>query len=253
MASPERVSSSQSRDKEYPEDADLESLPSEVDFNILPYENPNVGPAIFRATQLRLEHPISPRYENTNASPDFSRVNQLGDEKLIPDERSVSSRASSFDSAAPPPIGFKRRIPQVTVEYLQPKTPKKESKLSLLSFLRSAPAPKAVLYSEATQGKLPRPVSGSKTAVPSTSLLFAGNRAQFSSTQKPKDKASVSGPEPKKGTGLVTGKRPPRSTAHKDAAEKRKSWIKGDDIVDKYNMAARSGKKGELERILSNL
>ena len=253
MASPGRVSSTQSRDKEFSEDADLESLPSEVDFNILPYENPNASPAIFRATQLGLENPISPRYEKPNASPDFSRINQLGDENLVPDDRSVSSRASSFDSAAPPPIGFKRRIPQVTVEYLQPKTPKKESKLSLLSFLRSAPAPKAVLYSEATQGKLPRPVSGSKNAVPSTSLLFAGNRAQFASTQKPKDKASVSGPEPKKGTGLVTGKRPPRSTAHKDAAEKRKSWIKGDDIVDKYNIAARSGKKGELERILSNL
>ena len=255
MTSPQRVSSSQSRDKEYSEDADLESLPLEVDFNILPYENPNAGPAIFRATQLGQENPISPRYENPNASPAFSRATQLGDEKPVPelDDRSVSSRASSFDSAAPPPIGFKRRIPQVTVEYLQPKTPKKESKLSLLSFLRSAPAPKAVLYSEATQGKLPRPVSGSKTAVPSTSLLFAGHRGQFPSTHKPKDKASESGPEPKKGTGLVTGKRPPRSTAHKDAAEKRKSWIKGDDLIDKYNIAARSGKKGELERILSNL
>ena len=253
MTSPERVSSSQSRGKEFSEDADLESLPSEVDFNILPFENPNASPAIFRATQLGQPNPISPRYERPNASLDFSCVNQLGDENPIPDDRSVSSRASSFDSAAPPPIGFKRRIPQVTVEYLQPKTPKKESKLSLLSFLRSAPAPKAVLYSEATQGKLPRPVSGSKTAVPSTSLLFAANRSQSSSTQKPRDKASVPGPEPKKGTGLVTGKRPPRSTAHKDAAEKRKSWIKGDDIVDKYNIAARSGKKGELERILSNL
>ena len=253
MASPKRVSSNQSRDKEYSEDADLESLPSEVDFNILPYENPNAGPAIFRATQLGQENPISPRYENPNASPAFSRGPQLGDINSVSDDRSVSSRASSFDSAAPPPIGFKRRIPQLTVEYVQPKTPKKESKLSLLSFLRSAPAPKAVLYSEATQGKPPRPVSRSKTAVPSTSLVFAGNRGQFSSTHKPKDQASVSGPEPKKGTGLVTGKRPPRSTAHKDAAEKRKSWIKGDDLVDKYNMAARSGKKGELERILSNL
>ena len=253
MTSPERVSSNQSRNKQHSEDADLESLPSTVDFNILPYENPNAGPAIFRATQLGQENPISPRYESPRASPDFSRVLQLGDEKSVSDDRSVSSRASSFDSAAPPPIGFKRRIPQVTVEYLQPKTPKKESKLSLLSFLRSAPAPKAVLYSEATQGKLPRPVSGSKTAVPSTSLLFAGNRGQSSSMYKPKDKASVSGSEPKKGTGLVTGKRPPRSTAHKDAAEKRKSWIKGDDVVDKYNLAARSGKKGELERILSNL
>lgn len=254
MKSPQRVSFSQSRDREYFEDADLESLPPEIDFNILPYENPNAGPAIFRATQLGLENPVSPRYEEPNAEPVFFPTTQQGLEKSASYNRPVSSRASSFDSAAPPPIGLNRRISHAIAGPYQPRMPKKESRMSLLSFLRSTTAPKAVLYSEATQGKPPAAVSVSRTAVPSIPLLFPGYRGQFPPPHKMHDKGLRAGLEPRMRPGSDAKTSGARSTAHIDAAEKRKSWVKGDD-VDKSRGASRpaSANKWELERILSNL
>lgn len=245
MTSPRRVSFSQSRDREYFEDADLESLPPETDFNVLPYENPNVGPAIFRAAQLGLENPVSPRCEDPNDRPPFIRATQLGLGRRVSHDRPVSSRASSFDSAAPPPIGLNKRISHAIAEPYPPRLPKKESKKSLLSFLRSTPAPKAVLYSEATQGKPPVPVAVSRTAVPSIPLLFPGYRGQFPLPQKMQDKGLRLGFDARTSAAA-------RSTAHIDAAEKRKSWFKGDD-VDKSHRAGRLANKAELERILSNL
>lgn len=253
MTSPRRVSFSQSRDREYFEDADLEPLPSEIDFKVLPYEDPNAGPAIFRATQLGLENPVSPRYEDPNAGPAFVRATQLGLGKPVSHDRGAgSSRSSSFDSAAPPPIGLNRRISHAVAESHQLRAPKKESKMSLLSFLRSTSTPKAVLYSEATQGKPPVPVSVSRTNVPSIPLLFPGYRGQFPPPPKMQDKGLRSGLEPRTRPGLETRASAPRSTAHADAAEKRKSWIKGDD-VDKARGENRQVRKGELERILSRI
>lgn len=247
MTSPQRVSFGQSRDREYIEDADLESLPPDIDFNVLPYEDPNVGPAIFRATQLGLGNPFSPRYEEPNG-PAFYRATQRGLGQIALHGRQVSSRTSSFDSVAPPPIGLKRRISHAIAEPYQPRVPKKESKMTLLSFLRSTPTPKAVLYSEATQGKAPVPVSVSRTPVPSIPLLFPGYRGQFPPPQKMQDKGLRSGLRPRMGSGFDARTRAPRSDAHRDAAEKRKSWFKGDE-VDEGHLA----KGGELERILSNL
>ncbi|CAF9914512.1 hypothetical protein IMSHALPRED_001929 [Imshaugia aleurites] len=250
MTSPRRVSFSTSKDREYFEEADLESLPSEVDFNILPYENPNTGPAVFRATQLGLEDPVSPRYEDPNEGPVFVRATQLGLHRPFSHDRQVSSRASSFDPAAPPPIGLNRRISHASAESYRPKTPKKESKKSLLSFLRSMPAPKAVLYSETTQGKPPVPVSVSRTAI-SIPTLLPGYRGQFPPPQK-QDNGLRSSTEPRMRPGLDARTRTQRSTAHIDAAEKRKSWLKSDD-ADRSHGASRPVKKedGELERILS--
>lgn len=252
MTSPRRVSFSQSRDREYFEDADLESLPSEIDFNVLPYEDHNAGPAIFRATQLGLETPVSPRYENPLAGPASFRASQPGLGKPVSRDRRVSSRASSFDSAAPPPIGLNRRISHAIAESYQARMPKKESRMSLLSFLRSTPTPKAVLYSEVTQGKPPVPVSISRTAAPSIPLLFPGYRGQFPPMRKMQDKGLRSGLEPRVRPGLNARTSAPRSTAHTDAAEKRKSWFMGDDD-DKSHGAGRPARKAELERILSNL
>ncbi|KAF6231173.1 hypothetical protein HO173_010673 [Letharia columbiana] len=252
MTSPRRVSFSQSRDREYFEDADLESLPSEIDFNVLPYEDHNAGPAIFRATQLGIETPVSPRYENPHAGPASFRASQPGLGKPVSRDRRVSSRASSFDSAAPPPIGLNRRISHAIAESYQARMPKKESRMSLLSFLRSTPTPKAVLYSEVTQGKPPVPVSISRTAAPSIPLLFPGYRGQFPPMRKMQDKGLRSGLEPRVRPGLNARTSAPRSTAHTDAAEKRKSWFKGDDD-DQSHGAGRPARKAELERILSNL
>ena len=254
MKSPRRVSFSQSRDREYFEDTDLESLPPDIDFNVLPYENPNAGPAIFRATQLGLENPVSPRYEEPNIEPVLSPATQPGLEKSISHGRPVSSRSSSFDSAAPPPISLNGRISYASAESYEFKTPKKESRMSLISFLRSTTAPKAVLYSEATQGKPPVPVSVSRTAVPSIPLLFPGYRGQFPPPQKTQDKGLKAGLEPGMKPGSDARPSGARSTAHMDAAEKRKSWFKGDD-VDKNREASRPApaNKWELERILSHI
>lgn len=254
MKSPRRVSFCQSRDREYFEDADLESLPPDIDFNVLPYEDPNAGPAIFRATQLGLENPVSPRFEEPNIEPILSPTTQPGLEKSISHGRPVSSRCPSFDSAAPPPIGLNRRISYASAESYEFKPPRKESRMSLISFLRSTPAPKAVLYSEATQGKPPVPVSVSRTAVPSIPLLFPGYRGQFPPPQKTQDQSLKAELEPRMRPRLDTRKSGVRSTAHIDAAEKRKSWFKGDD-VEKGRGASRPAPANawELERILSNI
>ncbi len=244
MTSPRRVSFSQSRDREYFDDADLESLPSEIDFNVLPYEDPNVGPAIFRNTQLGVENPVSPRHEDPKAAPALFHT-ELGLGKPLSHDRPAFSRASSFDSAAPPPIGLNRRISHAVAVPCQSRIPKRDSKMSLLSFLRSTPAPKAVLYSEATQGKAPVPVAVSRTSAPSIPLLFPGYRGQFPPPHKLQDKGSRSKP-------LDARTNAPRSKAHADAAEKMKSWFKGEE-VDKGHGAIRPSNTWELERILSNL
>ena len=236
MTSPQREPFSQSRDKGYFDDADLEALPPEIDFNVLPFEDPNAGPAIFRATQLGLEDPISPSYEDPNDRPAVLRATQLG--IPVSDDGAKLPRVSSFDSVAPPPIGLTRRTSHATADLHQPKVPKKEGKPSLLSFLRSMPAPKAVLYPEATQGKPPAPMSVSRTAVPSVPMLFPGFR---------------SGPEPRMRPGLDPKTSAPRSPAHMDAAEKRKSWIKDDGANNKSRRASRLEKKREFHRILNNL
>ena len=246
MTSPRRPPLSHSKDRGYFDDADLSPLPSEIDFNVLPYEDPNAGPAIFRATPLGVESPTSPRYEDPISRPAVVRATQLG--MPASQDEAASSRASSFDSAAPPPIGLNRRESYVTAKSHQPKTPKKEGKTSLLSFLRSTPtSPKTVLYSDTSHGKAPISVSVSRTGIPSIPLLFPGYRDKYP-------------PPPQRNTGssrpsLEPRARAPRSPAHVDAADKRRSWLKGDDavVVDRSRRESRLEKKREFERILKAL
>ena len=247
MTSPRRAPLSHSRDRGYFDDADLSPLPSEIDFNVLPYEDPNISPAIFRVTQLGAESPTSPRYEDPISRPTVVRATQLG--MPASEDEAASSRTSSFDSAAPPPIGLNRRESYASAKPFQPKTPRKEGKTSLLSFLRSTPtSPKTVLYSDISHGKPPTSVSASRTGIPSIPLLFPGHRGKYA-------------PPPQRITG---SSRPrlesrarvaPRSPAHVDAADKRSSWLKGDDavVVDRSHRASRMEKKREFERILKAL
>ena len=248
MTSPRPAPLSHSRDRGYFDDADLSPLPSEIDFNVLPYENPNAGPAIFRATQLGAESPTSPRYEDPIFRPTVVRATELG-MPALPDEAS-SSRSSSFDSAAPPPIGLNRRESYVTARSHQPKTPKKEGKTSLLSFLRSTPtSPKTVLYSDTSHGKPPISVSASRTGIPSIPLLFPGYRGKFPPPPPPqRDPGSLR-------PSFEPRAHAPRSPAHMDAADKRRSWLKGDDavVVDRTHRDSRLEKKREFERILKAL
>ena len=247
MTSPRPAPLSHSRDRGYFDDADLSPLPSEIDFNVLPYEDPNAGPAIFRVTQLGVESPTSPRDEDSFSRPAIVRATQLG--MPAPEDEAASSRTSSFDSAAPPPIGLNRRESYATTKSHQPKTPKKEGKTSLLSFLRSTPtSPKSVLYSDTSHGKPPLSAAVSRTGIPSIPMLFPAYRGRFPP------------PPPQRNTGssrpsLDPGTRAPRSLAHVDAADKRRSWLKGDDAlgVDRSHRASQLEKKREFERILKAL
>ena len=235
MKSPPRLPSSHSIEDEYFNDADLEplplepSVPSVVDYNVLPFENPNAGPAIFRTTQLGRETPISHRREKARTGPAFFRATSHS--RSVSHNTSVSSRASSFDSAAPPPIGLTRRI---THAIDQSEMPKKDKKPSLLSFLRSTPTPKAILYSEATQGQ---PPSLPSSPASSSRKRFPGRRSG----------------EPRMRPGLdPRGTAGSRSPAHVAAAEKRKSWVRGDDL-DQIRAASRAEKQREFERILNSI
>ena len=247
MTSPRRAPLSHSRDRGYFDDADLSPLPSEIDFNVLPYENPNAGPAIFRVTQLGAESPTSPRYEDPISRPAVVRATQLG--MPASEDEAASSRSSSFDSAAPPPIGLNRRESYASAKRFQPKTPKKAGKTSLLSFLRSTPtSPKTVLYSDTPHGKPPTSVSVSRTGIPSIPLLFPGSRGKYA---PPPQRVMGSSRPSLESRARVA----PRSPAHLDAADKRSSWLKGDDavVVDRSRRASRMEKKREFERILKAL
>ena len=139
-------------------DSDLEPLPPDLandpEFSDLPWDNVSIDPAMFR---LQID-------EHT------------------------PSRASSFDSAAPPPIstgrGSDRPIPAFLSENPLPtKSPPKFSKKnkSALSFLgvgRSS-TPKAIPYIVTAPGKPPASVYVSQTAPPSIPTLFPSYRGTF--------------------------------------------------------------------------
>ena len=124
------------------------------------------------------------------------------------------SMASSFDSAAPPPISTGRspnhRIPAFLNErpaQTKPSVKSKESNpkkvKSSFSFLGVGrpSTPKAVLYSTTTPGKPPIPVSVSRTAAPSIPALFSKYRGPFP--------PPAAAPEPHSSISAAT-----RATAH---------------------------------------
>ncbi|KAL9100402.1 MAG: hypothetical protein Q9163_004224 [Psora crenata] len=105
-------------------------------------------------------------------------------------ERPSSSRASSFDSAAPPPISRGRNLPQgVTTAPRNPGPPPPSSKSNKLSKKTkssfsffgtgSSSTPKAIPYSNTKPGKAPISVSISRTAAPSIPALFSSYRGAF--------------------------------------------------------------------------
>ncbi len=199
------------------DDADLESLPSTLDFNTLPWCNHNTGPAIFRDGELNIQ-------QNSFKSP-------------------ALTGASSFDSAAPPPITLNRRMPPVFAESSVPavqKTPKKpKPSIASLSFFRSAP--KAILYSQTVPGTPPIPVSVSRTAVPSIPALFPDFKGQF---PPPPPKIEERRRRNSRAIGFDVQKRG-RSVPPKPS-EKRKSWFKTDQLDKTFSMVqpdARAGLK----------
>ena len=183
------------------DDADLESLPSTIlDLDIIPRENVNSGPAVFRHAP-----PV--------------------------EERPMPSRSSSFDSAIPPPIRHVPNSPTPQDKPL-PRTPKppstpKKSRKSISSMLFSRPqAPtKAILYSETVPGKLPTPISVSRTGASSISAFFLTYRGQFPTPQKSEERIGRQMSQ----TSTEARARLGRGVSQ-SAAEKRRSWFRNEQV-----------------------
>lgn len=173
------------------DDADLESLPSEMDFDSLPWTDLNADPIIFLNGHKR---------------------------------GSTSSRASSFDSAVPPPIRRAPNYPMLT-EKRTPKPPKKSRQsLSALLFSRApTPPPKAILYSETMPGPPPIHVAVSGKGISSNVALPPTSPGRLQPQQKSEERVGrqVSGAN-------SMPYAPPRRGVSQGAAEKRGLWFKSD-------------------------
>jgi len=197
------------------DDSDLESLPSTYapsspDFNIEPWSDDNAGPAIFRDCELNSLRP-------STAGPE-------------------STRASSFDSAAPPPIGMNRPTPSLLTEITSSDTPKtskshKKAKPSLasLAFFRSTP--RAILYSQTRAATPPVPVTASRTAAPSIPALFPSYKGPFpppERTDEHSSRTSSDANRPKQIRG--------RSVTPKDSG-RRRSWFRADPVERSFSLS----------------
>lgn len=194
-------------------DEDLESLPETFDSSVLPWTDDDMSPAIFRDGELNSRRPSY--------------------------ARPPSTRATSFDSASPPPISLNRRMPDLLREAppsisMTPRTPKKnQSSMASLMFFRSGP--KAILYSETRPATPPIPVSVSRTAVPSIPALFPGYKGQF----PPENKEERTGRTQRNvGTDVKSRTRsvPPKSSS----SGKRRSWFKNDQLDAAFGTAIRT-------------
>lgn len=203
------------------DDADLESLPSTYvpsspDFSIEPWSDDNAGPAIFRDSELNSLRPLT-------TGP-------------------VSTRASSFDSAAPPPIGMNGRIPSLLTEINTSNTPEipkfhKKSKASLasLAFFRSAP--KAILYSQTRAATPPVPVSISRIAVPSIPALFPGYKGPFPPPERDGQRSSWASREANRPKQIGS-----RSSSRR-ASERRRSWFKADPVERPFGLCQQTNEE----------
>ena len=201
------------------DDADLESLPTTIlDLDIIPWENVNYGPAIFRHATLAEERPMSPR-------------------------------SSSFDSTVPPPI---RRVPNSPTRHDKPlpRTAKppprpKKSRKSISSILFSRPqAPtKAILYSETVPGKPPAPISVLRTGAPSIPALFPTYRGQFLPPQKSEERVGKQMSQ----TSTEARARLGRGVSQ-NAAEKRRSWFRNEQVDRAFGLG-QSVKQRAIEDI----
>ena len=262
------------------DDADLESLPSTIDFEALPWCNHNISPAIFREGELNaqnspLRSPALTRASTIFLEGEFNAQN-------IPPQSPALTRASSFDSAAPPPIALDRRMPSVfandplpasparpnkLANSAAPKTPKKpKPSLSSLSFFRSAP--KAILYSQTVPGIPPIPISVSRTAVPSIPALFPDYKGQFPPPQKQHDQSPFSTPRTGSLNSLPTpqqqqqqkkekerGRGPPRTAKNQSQQKRgssvptrpgsrRRSWFKTDQLDKAFATVGADERRG---------
>lgn len=186
------------------DDADLESLPSTMDSNVTPWAELDAGPIHFRD-------------KSPATSPPVTRPLSI-----------MSTRASSFDSAAPPPIRLRGSLVPTTNQKPLPDTPKKRFSSLLFSRL----TPKAVLYTQTAPGKHPVPISVSRTSAPSIPTLFPRFEGQFPPPPPPplqSGKEATYNGRRTRDSSTSTQKRG-RSVPPKSSGDRRKSWFKGPQI-----------------------
>ena len=178
---------------DHDDDADLESLPSEMDFDSLPWTDLNANPIIVRNED---------------------------------EQGSTSSRASSFNSAAPPPIRRAPNYPMLTDKPIPKPSKKSRHSLSALLFSRApTPPPKAILYSETMPGPLPISVAVSGKGISSDAAagFSTSPQARFHPQQKSEERVG----RQMSGANSVPYA-PPRHGVSQGAAEKRGLWFRGE-------------------------
>ena len=170
----------------FEDDADLESLPSDMDFDSLPWTDLNADPVGF--------HNVRP-----------------GDRRW-----SASSRGSSVDSAEPPPIRRAPNYPMFSEKTASQSLKKSRQSLAALLFSRSpAHPPKAILYCETMPGPPPIPVHVSGKGISSNTALFSTTPNQFPPLQKSEERVG----RRMSGTSSVPYA-PPRRGVSQSAAER---------------------------------
>lgn len=179
---------------DHDDDADLESLPPDVDFDSMPWTDLNANPIIVRS----------------------------GDE-----QGSTSSRASSFDSAAPPPIRRAPNYPMLTEKRAPRPSRKSRHSFSTLLFSRApTPPPKAILYSETMPGPPPISVSLSGKDLSSNAAAFSTSPARwFQPQQKSEERV---GRQMRIANSTSVPYAPPRRGVSQGAAEKRGLWFRNE-------------------------
>ena len=171
------------------DDADLESLPPELDFDSLPWTDLNANPIIVRNED---------------------------------EQGSTSSRASSFDSAAPPPIRRAPNYPMLTEKPISKPSKKSRHSISTLLFSRApTPPPKAILYSETMPGPPPISVGVSGKGISSNAAVSSTSSARVHPQQKSEERVG----RQMNGANSVPYA-PPRRGVSQGAAEKRGLWFR---------------------------
>ena len=201
---------------DHDDDADLDSLPSEMDFDSMPWTDLNADPTILRNGDRR---------------------------------ESTSSRASSFDSAAPPPIRRAPNYPMLTQKPI-PKPPKKTKRsLSALLFSRAPtpPSPKAILYSETMPGPPPVSVDVSGKNIFSNAAIYqTTSSAQFHPQQYQSEERV--GRQMSGRANSVPYAPPRRGVSQGAAIEKRGLWFRNE--ADRTFGHGKSVRKKAIDEIV---
>ena len=173
------------------DDVDLESLPSEVDFDSLPWTDLNANPIIVHDKD---------------------------------EQGSTSSRASSFDSAMPPPIRRAPGYPMLTDKPFPNASKKSKQSLSALLFSRApTPPPKAILYSETMPGPTPISIDVSGKSIYSNPAVTSKPPAPFQPQQKSEERV---GRQMSNANSVPYA--PPRRGVSQGAAEKKGLWFRSE-------------------------